>query len=104
MDLDQTSNYFRKIERESLPVIDDSWFHQVQSRLLVEFYKLQNALGIGDDKGMDEEKLLQVERDIPDWVGNRYLYFNRGLNRLQAEKALLSGKYFPKRGRSDEPP
>ncbi|CAG5089365.1 Oidioi.mRNA.OKI2018_I69.PAR.g12187.t1.cds [Oikopleura dioica] len=81
----------RKIERESLPVIDDSWFHQVQSRLLVEFYKLQNALGIGDNKGMDEEKLLQVERDIPDWVGNRYLYFNRGLNRLQAEKALLSG-------------
>jgi len=59
--------------------------------MLVEFYKLQRMVGIGGNNEIEEEKLVQVDRDIPDWVGNRYLYFNRGLNRSQAEKALLSG-------------
>jgi len=52
----------RKIERDSLPVIDDSWFHQFQARMLVEFYKLQRMVGIGGNNEIEEEKLVQVDR------------------------------------------
>ena len=54
---------FRKIERDSLPVIDDSWFHQFQAKMLLEFYKLQRAVGIGGNSEIEEEKLVQVDRD-----------------------------------------
>ena len=63
---------FRKIERDSLPVIDDSWFHQFQAKMLVEFYKLQRAVGIGSNNEIEEEKLVQVDRD---WARSEITHF-----------------------------
>ena len=66
---------FRKIERDSLPVIDDSWFHQFQAKMLLEFYKLQRAVGIGGNSEIEEEKLVQLDRD---WARSEITHYGFG--------------------------